>query len=118
MSERSRIELRIDRLVLDGVGVEPRHAAAVREAVTAELSRLLAAAPARSWQDRRLRRVSAPPVRLGAPGEVSGVARGVARSLYRAIAPVAGRVGNAGGPAPVTTPAPAAPVTGAPGGRP
>jgi hypothetical protein len=42
-----RIEVHIDRLVVDGgLGLEGRHAAALREAVAAELARELAS---RSW---------------------------------------------------------------------
>lgn len=74
-----RIELHIERVVLDGV---PRHQAAqVREALTAELTRLLAAAPAGSWRrSRAVRRVDAPPVATTDPARLG---RGIAASVYR-----------------------------------
>lgn len=76
-----RIELHIDRLVLDGVGVPPRSAASVREAVETELRGLVLASPAHSWQaSRRSRRVSGPPVQQG--GQLGAT---VARSVYTAV---------------------------------
>ena len=76
-----RIELHVDRLVLDDVGVAPRSAESVREAVETELRRLLLASPARSWQaSRRSRRVSGPQVRQG--GQLGAA---VARSVYGAV---------------------------------
>jgi hypothetical protein len=84
-----RIELHIERLVLDGTGVEPRHAGAVRAAVETELTRLLTAVPElswSSWQDRRLRRVTAPPVRLGGARNATALGRAVAHSLCVGIA--------------------------------
>lgn len=84
-----RVELHIEHLVLDGTGVEPRHAGAVREAVESELYRLFTGAPDRSWssrQDRRLRRLTAPPVRLPARHDPTGVGQVIARSVYGGIA--------------------------------
>ena len=76
-----RIELHIERVVLDGV---PRHQAAlVREALTAELTRLLAAAPAGSWRrSRAVRRVDAPPVAAADPDRLG---RGIAASVYGGV---------------------------------
>lgn len=77
-----RIQVHIERVVLDGV--PRRHTAAVREALTAELSRLLASTPAGSWQrSRALRRVDAPPV---APAtDPIRLGRGIAASVYGGI---------------------------------
>lgn len=77
-----RIDLHIDRVVLDGV---PRHhAALVREALTAELGRLFAAAPAGSWgRSRVVRRVDAPPVAPAA--DPARLGRGIAASVYGGV---------------------------------
>jgi hypothetical protein len=81
-----RIELHIDRLVLDGTGIEPGHAGMLGEALESELSRLLTGAPAASWpQSRHLRRLAASPIRLGPPGDIPGTARSVARSVHSAL---------------------------------
>lgn len=77
-----RIELHIDRVVL--AGVAQQHAAVVREALTAELGRLLTAAPTGSWQhSRRARRLDAPPVAPAADPVRLG--RGIAASVYGGI---------------------------------
>jgi hypothetical protein len=77
-----RIELHIERVVLDGI--EHRHVPAVREALTTELGRLLSAGPARSWwHSRHARRIDAPPV---APvSDPARLGRGIAASLYGGI---------------------------------
>jgi len=90
-----RIELHIDRLVLDGTGIEPRHGGMLGEALEAELSRLLTGAPPASWpQSRQLRRLAARPIRLGPPGDVPGLARGVAHSVHGALTSAAGKAGG------------------------
>jgi hypothetical protein len=97
-----RIELHIERLVLDGVGVSGRDADAVRRAVASELSRLFAgtaagaaaASAARTGAEPRsrwVRHVLAPPARLGSPADPAGLGRGIADSLHRGIAPRLGR---------------------------
>jgi hypothetical protein len=92
-----RIELHIDRLVLDGTGIEPGHAAMLEEALESELSRLLTGAPAVSWQQsRHLRRLAASPIRLGPPGDVRGLAQGVARSVHGALTSAAAKGGGPG----------------------
>ena len=74
-----RIELHIERVVLDGVAAH--HAPVVRDVLTAELGRLVTAAPARSWQrSRRARRIAAPPVPPAA-GPVR-LGAGIATSVY------------------------------------
>lgn len=90
-----RIDLHIDRLVLDGTGIEPGHAAMLRETLEAELSRLLTGAPAASWpQSGYLRSLAASPIRLGPPGDVTGLARGVARSVHGALTSAAVKAGG------------------------
>ncbi len=77
-----RIELHIERLVLEGVGVDRRHSTAVHETLTTELTRLLTAPPARSWQQSRIvPRMSTLPVTsdVGDPG---GLGRSIATSIY------------------------------------
>ena len=93
-----RIELHIDRLVLDGTGIERGRAALLGEALEAELSRLLTGAPPSSWpQSRDLRRLAAArPIRLGPPGDVPGLARGVAHSVHGALTSAAGKAGGSG----------------------
>ena len=81
------IELHIERVVLGGV--ERRHAAAVRDALTAELGRLVAAAPAGWWQRSRLaRRIGAR--RVTPVSEPIGLGRGTAAAVY------GGLTGNGG----------------------
>ncbi|MGH3392313.1 MAG: hypothetical protein ACRDOO_25870 [Actinomadura sp.] len=110
-----RVELHIDRLVLDGTGVELRHAGIVREAVETELSRLLTGAPASSWrawsswQDRRMRRLTAPSVRLPAGQDAIAVGRLIARSVYGGVSASAASSGSK-----VTSRSAGSPATGGP----
>lgn len=77
-----RIELHIEHVVVEGV--DSRHTAAVREALTSELGRLVTAAPAGSWQRSRLtRRIGAPPVTP--VGDPAGLGKGIAASVYSGI---------------------------------
>ncbi len=90
-----RIELHIDRVVLDGTGIEPGHATMLGEALESELSRLLTSTPAASWQQsRHLRRLAANPICLGPPGDVPGMARSVARSVHGALTSAATKGGG------------------------
>ena len=75
----SRIEVHIDRLVLDGV--ELRHAGVIQEAVRAELGRLLA--DRTTWADHRVRKASAD-IHSGLSSPVE-LGRSVARSVYGVI---------------------------------
>jgi hypothetical protein len=78
-----RIHVRIDRVVFDGVGIEPRHAAAVREAIGAELTRLSALTPASAWgRSRRERRIHGAVGQLTTPHHLGAVA---ARALHNAL---------------------------------
>jgi hypothetical protein len=84
-----RIELTIDRLVLDGVGLDARHTAALREALVMELTSALAGQ--RSWRPRRAASVPAAPLRLVAPVRPAAVGQAIARSVHAGItAPTAG----------------------------
>jgi hypothetical protein len=81
-----RIELHIERLILDGTGIAPRQAAALQDALQAEMSRLLTDAPPVSWQQsRHLRRLTASPIRLDPPGDVLITAQRLARSIHGAL---------------------------------
>jgi hypothetical protein len=81
-----RIELRIGRLVLDEALIDRHQAEDVASALRVELSRLLAARPAGSWQaSRRLRGVVAPRMRAGAAGDPSGLGRDLAGSVAAGI---------------------------------
>lgn len=75
-----RIEVHIDRVVLDGVA-EHRHAAAIEEALRARLTELVTAAPEATWGESR-RRISAPPVAAGSPGSLG---RDVAASVHNGL---------------------------------
>jgi hypothetical protein len=86
-----KVRVRISRLVLDGALVDRSQSRAVAEALRTELSRLLAAAPAESWQARRLRgAVLAPTVQFEPGAGPSRVGRGVARSAATGIAQAVG----------------------------
>ncbi|MGH4011662.1 MAG: hypothetical protein ACRDTH_26445, partial [Pseudonocardiaceae bacterium] len=75
--------------VLDGVGLEPRHARVLREALQAELTRLVTATP-KTWQEsRRERRIAAPALRATAEPAVLG--QNLAHSVYRGISAPRGR---------------------------
>jgi hypothetical protein len=81
-----RVRVRIGRLVLDGALVDRSQSGAVAEALRTELSRLLRAVPAESWQARRLRgAVLAPAVQFEPGAGPSRVGRGVARSAANGI---------------------------------
>ncbi|MGW2598690.1 hypothetical protein [Streptomyces klenkii] len=81
-----RIELRIGRLVLDGVH---RHdAPALRSALEDELGALLSRAPGTPYRSHRVRRAGAPPVPADADPAVFG--RRVARAVHSSLAAAAG----------------------------
>jgi hypothetical protein len=87
-----RIELHIDRVILDGVG-DPRQVTAIQEALHAELSRLLTTARPRG--SRRERRISAPTVTLDPAGSPAALGRAIAGSVHTGLsAPVGRRSGR------------------------
>ncbi|MFD0261700.1 hypothetical protein ACFV4M_32970 [Kitasatospora indigofera] len=72
------IELRIGRLVLDGV--TPQEGAALRVALESELDRLLSRDPLTVRQDHHLHRVTTPPVPAAADPAEFG--RRIARAVH------------------------------------
>jgi hypothetical protein len=74
-----KIELHIDRLVLDGVNGDPDE---IRKALHTELTRLIAAAPTTTWQPSRTRRLQGPELRAG---QARATGCGIARSVYQAV---------------------------------
>ncbi|MEU1598350.1 hypothetical protein ABZ468_37420 [Streptomyces sp. NPDC005708] len=74
-----KIELHIDRLVLDGVNGDPD---VIRKALHTELTRLIAAAPTSTWQPSRTPRLRGPEMSVG---QASSTGRDIARSVYQAV---------------------------------
>ncbi|HEV2777783.1 MAG TPA: hypothetical protein VGX25_00125 [Actinophytocola sp.] len=83
-----RIELHIDRVILEGVG-DQRHARLIADAVRAELSTLLAGTPRTTWRPGRLRRVEAPAVRSAGLPAVLG--RRIASAIHSGLTAAPGR---------------------------
>ncbi|MGH3796776.1 MAG: hypothetical protein ACRDSP_18015 [Pseudonocardiaceae bacterium] len=78
-----KIELHIDRVLLDGIGVSPRHVRALREALHTELTRLITEAPRTTWQQsRRRRRITTPAITVPRTGTPSAIGRQVARAVH------------------------------------
>ncbi|MFD2468075.1 hypothetical protein [Amycolatopsis silviterrae] len=75
------IEVRIDRLVLDGLDGSPGQ---LRDAMQTALARQLADAPRQTWQAARRRRVVAPDLADGS------LAEAIALSIHRGIREAAG----------------------------
>ncbi|MGK9169296.1 hypothetical protein KXR53_23480 [Inquilinus limosus] len=82
-----RIELHIERLVLDGLPVTAAEGPRVRAAVEAELARLLAAGGLGRdlAAGGALPRLSAPPIHLGRGERPDAIGRAVARSVHAGI---------------------------------
>ncbi|WP_406208290.1 hypothetical protein OH807_36540 [Kitasatospora sp. NBC_01560] len=81
-----RIELRIGRLVLDGVA--PGAAPALREALERELAALLTADPPSRDGDHRVRHAVTPAV--AADPDPAAFGRAVARAVHRSLHPARG----------------------------
>lgn len=47
------LHVRIDSIVLEGIGLEPRHATDLRDMISSELARLIAATPPDTWRNPR-----------------------------------------------------------------
>jgi len=78
-----KIQLRIDTVVLDGLGLESRHSAVVRDAIGAELMRLLAQTPPDAgFTPRRLKSVRGGTVTATTVDALGTV---TARALYTAL---------------------------------
>jgi hypothetical protein len=81
-----KVRVHIGRLVLDGSLVDRSQSGAVAEALRTELSRLLRAVPAESWQARRLRgAVLAPSIQVEPGAGPSRIGRTVARSAAAGV---------------------------------
>ena len=78
-----RIELDIDRLTLNGIQLDRRQLADLREALAAELTRLLREQP---HSPSGARVVAAPPVRIGATPDGADLGRQLAGSVHRGLA--------------------------------
>jgi hypothetical protein len=79
-----RIELRIQRLVLDGLPVDRRHAGAVRLAVEAELTRLLSEGGALAGGERG--RVRAADVQFVPDAGPADLGRRIAGAVHGSLA--------------------------------
>ena len=78
-----KIQLRIDTVVLDGLGLESRHSAVVRDAIGAELMRLLAQTPPEAgFTSRRLKSIRGGTVTATT---VDSLGTATARALYSAL---------------------------------
>lgn len=82
-----RIELHIERLILDGLSLEKRHASLVRAAVEKELTRLIAAhGLGHEWQSGgAVPRVSASGFQFANEIHPTRLGRQIARSVYSGI---------------------------------
>lgn len=81
-----KINLQIERLVLDGVAMEPHHRAGLKAAVEAELARLLTGNDFSShMQESSLRAVQGDSIRVGERNEPSALGRRIARSIHKGI---------------------------------
>ncbi len=79
-----RIEVHIERLVVDsGLGLDARHAAELRAAVVAELTRALAVRS--EWAPLMARTVSAGPLRLPSPVAPGPAGQAIAEGLSTAL---------------------------------
>ena len=85
MSARSSVEVRIDRLVLDGLSVEPHHARRVRTAVELELARLLGGTPSASFAAGAVPHVAAPAMAHGPGDSPETTGSRIASAVHSAI---------------------------------
>jgi hypothetical protein len=81
------INLHIERLVLEGLPVEARHSALVREAIEAELSHLLSNGGVSSGLQSGgvLHRVQADALQLNADSNATQIGQQIAQSIYGSI---------------------------------
>jgi hypothetical protein len=86
----SRIQLHIERLVLDGLRLYPAERTTFQEALERELTRLLAENNAH-FSAGTTPRVVSPPVSFSQSVDPHGLARDVARSIHAGIGDVADR---------------------------
>ena len=77
------VNLHIERLVLDGLELERGHEPALRAALEAELTRLIAdGGAARLASAENVPRVSAPDIETAGDGDTARLGRQIARSVY------------------------------------
>jgi hypothetical protein len=77
------IEVRIDRVVLDGVDLPPGQSRVLGEALEAELKRLLATAPHETLREsRHTRRIEAPSPDLDSAAGPERLGRDIAQSIH------------------------------------
>jgi hypothetical protein len=77
------VHVRIDSIVVDGVRLEPRNAAALRQTICAELTRLIAATPPKAWRhSRRAERFRGGTLRVTTPERL---AIATARAIHAAL---------------------------------
>jgi hypothetical protein len=78
-----RIEVRIDRIVLDGVGLTPSSSHEISHAIQTELAKLIAATPRSMWnQSRTVAYVRAQPL---APVPSRQLGRIAGQALHRVV---------------------------------
>jgi hypothetical protein len=120
----SRVDIRIDELVLEGVSAH--EAPAVAEALRAELARLVAGSTSGAWPEAGgdpEGAAGAAPLVAGDPAALGvAAARAVHRAVRGSLATVAGGTGNPGAADPAAIPAgrrarPASPWAGIGAGR-
>jgi hypothetical protein len=81
-----RITVHIERLVVDReLGLDGHQAAALRDAVAAELTRALGARP--EWVPQAARTLSAGPLRLPSPAAPGSAGRAIADALCTGLTP-------------------------------
>lgn len=83
--ERMRVNVHIERLVLDGLSIQGRDGAAVGAALQSELKRLLATGVFAQWQATAVPSMSAPPLTLGPSAGTKAIGRGVADCIGSAL---------------------------------
>jgi hypothetical protein len=80
-----KIVVHVDRLVLDGLGTEPRHAARVQAAVEREVARLLGGAPRGAFGGGAVPHVRAPELRYAPGDSPERTGAGIAASVHDGI---------------------------------
>jgi hypothetical protein len=84
---RGRIELHIDRLVLDGFSINAVDAARIHGAMERELGRLVATMPTHSWTASTAPVIRPAPITLAADAPAGVWGRQIARSVFATLSP-------------------------------
>jgi hypothetical protein len=82
---RTTIDVRIERLILDGVLADPRHARRVHAAVELELARLMTGTTPASFVGGAVPRVAAPQISLAAGDSPEVTGSRIAGAVHFAI---------------------------------